>query len=143
MKAQVAAYKSEIKEGHIFFGVTDQDKQGMVPAAQKFQKAGQTNLATEGTYKVLQKEGFTNIEKASLDREDPDNISDYIDRNEVASIINTTGPRKRSVDAKHIRRVSLMRDMSYFTTVEWNLNIESSIVATDSGKKLNFKLLLI
>ena len=108
MKAQVAAYKSEIKEGHIFFGVTDQDKQGMVPAAQKFQKAGQTNLATEGTYKVLQKEGFTNIEKASLDREDPDNISDYIDRYEVASIINTTGPRKRSVDAKHIRRVSLM-----------------------------------
>ena len=79
MKAQVAAYKSEIKEGHIFFGVTDQDKQGMVPAAQEFQKAGQTNLATEGTYKVLQKEGFTNIERASRDREDPDNISDYID----------------------------------------------------------------
>ena len=115
----------------------------MVPAAQEFQKAGQTNLATEGTYKVLQKEGFTNIEKASLDWEDPDNISDYIDRNEVASIINTTGPRKRSVDAKHIRRVSLMRDMSYFTTVEWNQNIESSIVITDSGKKFNFKLLLI
>ena len=86
MKAQVAAYKSEIKEGHIFFGVTDQDKQGMVPAGQKFQKAGQTNLATEGTYKVLQKEYFTNIEKASLDWENPDNISDYIDRNEVASI---------------------------------------------------------
>ena len=112
MKAQVAAYKSEIKEGHIFFGVTDQDKQGMVTAALEFQKAGQTNLATEGTYKVLQKAVFINIEKTSLDREDLDNISDYIDRNEVVSIINTTGPRKRSVDAKHIRRVSLLKNKS-------------------------------
>ena len=118
MKAQVAAYKSEIKEGHIFFGVTDQDKQGMVTAALEFQKAGQTNLATEGTYKVLQKAGFTNIEKTSLDREDLDNISDYIDRNEVVSIINTTGPRKRSVDAKHIRRVSLLKNKSI--TPLWN-----------------------
>ena len=112
MKAPVAAYKSEIKEGHIFFGVTDQNKQGMITAALEFQKAGQTNLATEGTYKVLQKAGFTNIEKTSLDREDLDNISDYIDRNEVVSIINTTGPRKRSVDAKHIRRVSLLKNKS-------------------------------
>ena len=48
MKAQVAAYQSEIKEGHIFFGVHDQDKQGMVPAALKFQKAGRKILATEG-----------------------------------------------------------------------------------------------
>ena len=86
----------------------------MVTAALEFQKAGQTNLATEGTYKVLQKAGFTNIEKTSLDREDLDNISDYIDRNEVVSIINTTGPRKRSVDAKHIRRVSLMRNKPLF-----------------------------
>jgi hypothetical protein len=69
MKAPVAAYESEIKEGHIFFGVTDQNKQGMVTAALECQKAGQTNLATEGTYKVLQKAGFTNIEKTSLDRE--------------------------------------------------------------------------
>jgi carbamoyl-phosphate synthase large subunit len=143
LKAQVAAYQSEIKEGHIFIGVTDQDKQGMVPAALEFQKAGRKILATEGTYKVLQKAGVTNIEKTSLDREDPDNIFDYIDRNEVALIVNTTRPRKRSVDAKHIRRVALMRNLPYFTTVEGTLNIACAIVATDSGKKLNYKSLLI
>jgi len=143
LKAQVAAYQSEIKEGHIFIGVTDQDKQGMVPAALEFQKAGRKILATEGTYKVLQKAGVTNIEKTSLDREDPDNIFDYIDRKEVALIVNTTRPRKRSVDAKHIRRVALMRNLPYFTTVEGTLNIACAIVATDSGKKLNYKSLLI
>ena len=88
----------KLRKDTFFFGVTDQNKQGMVTAALEFQKAGQTNLATEGTYKVLQKAGFTNIEKTSLDREDLDNISDYIDRNEVVSIINTTGPRKRSLE---------------------------------------------
>jgi len=143
LKAQVAAYQSEIKEGHIFIGVTDQDKQGMVPAALEFQKAGRKILATEGTYKVLHKAGVTNIEKTSLDRENPDNIFDYIDRKEVALIVNTTRPRKRSVDAKHIRRVALMRNLPYFTTVEGTLNIACAIVATDSGKKLNYKSLLI
>ena len=143
LKAQVAAYQSEIKEGHIFIGVTDQDKQGIVPAALEFQKAGRKILATEGTYKVLQKAGVTNIEQTSLDREDPDNIFDYIDRNQVALIVNTTRPRKRSVDAKHIRRVALMRNLPYFTTVEGTLNIACAIVATDSGKKLNYKSLLI
>ena len=143
MKAQVAAYQSEIKEGHIFIGVTDQDKQEMVPAALEFQKAGRKILATEGTYKVLHKAGVTNIAKTSLDRENPDNIFDYIDRKEVALIVNTTRPRKRSVDAKHIRRVALMRNLPYFTTVEGTLNIASAIVATDSGKKLNYKSLLI
>ncbi len=143
LKAQVAAYQSEIKEGHIFIGVTDQDKQGMVPAALEFQKAGRKILATEGTYKVLHKAGVTNIEKTSLDRESPDNIFDYIDRKEVALIVNTTRPRKRSVDANHIRRVALMRNLPYFTTVEGTLNIACAIVATDSGKKLNYKSLLI
>jgi len=115
----------------------------MVPAALEFQKAGRKILATEGTYKVLHKAGVTNIEKTSLDRESPDNIFDYIDRKEVALIVNTTRPRKRSVDANHIRRVALMRNLPYFTTVEGTLNIACAIVATDSGKKLNYKSLLI
>jgi len=36
-----------------------------------------------------------------------------------------------------------MRNLPYFTTVEGTLNIACAIVATDSGKKLNYKSLLI
>jgi len=142
MKAQIAAYQSEIREGHIFIGVTDQDKQGMIPAAFEFQKAGRKILATEGTYKVLQKAGITNIEKTSLDLEDPGNIFDYLDRKEVALIVNTTHPRNRLMDVNHIRRVALMRNLPYFTTVEGTLNIARALVTTDSGKNLNYKSLL-
>lgn len=74
MKSQFAAYQAEIKQGHVFMGVTDQDKEGMIPAAKEFEKAGMKILATDGTFKVLKNAGVTKIEKTSLDRNVPDNI---------------------------------------------------------------------
>ncbi len=63
MKSQFAAYQAEIKQGHVFMGVTDQDKEGMIPAAKEFEKAGMKILATDGTFKVLKNAGLTKIEK--------------------------------------------------------------------------------
>ncbi|MBL4823799.1 MAG: carbamoyl-phosphate synthase large subunit [SAR324 cluster bacterium] len=139
MKAQIAAYQTKIKEGYVFIGVTDRDKQGIVPAAFEFQKAGRNILATEGTYKVLKKAGVTNLEKTSLDRNVKKNIFDYLDRKEVALIVNTTRPRKRSIDSTHIRRVALLHNLPYFTTVEGTLNLARALVATDSGKNLSYE----
>ena len=139
IKAQIAAYQSEIKQGHVFIGVTDRDKQGIIPAAFEFQKAGRKILATAGTYKVLENAGVTNLEKTSLNRKEEGNIFDYLDRKEVALIVNTTRPRKRSIDSTHIRRVALLHNLPYFTTVEGTLNLARALVATDSGKKLNFQ----
>ena len=139
MKSQLAAYQSEIKEGSIFIGVTDQDKEAMIPAALEFQKAGQKILATEGTFKVLEKAGVTNLEKTSLDRNIPGNIFEHLNRKEVALIVNTTRPRKRSVEATHIRRVALLHNLPYFTTVEGTLNLARALASTDFGKKLSYK----
>ena len=139
IKAQVAAYQSEIKEGYVFIGVTDQDKQEMIPAAFEFQQAGRKILATAGTFKVLKKAGVTNIEKTSLDRNAVGNIFEYLDRDEVALIVNTTRSRKRLIDATHIRRVALLHNLPYFTTVEGTLNLARALVATDSGKNLNYQ----
>ncbi len=141
MKSQLAAYQSEIKEGYIFIGVTDHDKEAMIPAAFEFQKAGQKILATEGTFKVLKKAGVTNLEKTSLDRNIPDNIFEHLNRKEVALIVNTTRPRKRYVDATHIRRVALLHNLPYFTTVEGTLNLARALASTDFGKKLSYKSL--
>jgi carbamoyl-phosphate synthase large subunit len=138
IKSQVAAYQSEIRPGHVFIGVIDQDKEGMIPAAKEFQKAGLKIMATEGTFKVLKNAGVTNLEKTSLDRNVPDNIFDSVARNEVALIVNTTRRRKRAVDSKHIRRVALLYKLPYFTTVEGTLNFARSLAATDSGKNLNY-----
>ena len=141
MKSQLAAYQSEIKEGYIFIGVTDHDKEAMIPAALEFQQAGQKILATEGTFKVLEKAGITNLEKTSLDRNIPGNIFEHLNRKEVALIVNTTRPRKRSVDATHIRRVALLHNLPYFTTVEGTLNLARALASTDFGKKLSYKSL--
>ena len=139
IKAQIAAYQSEIKEGCVFIGVTDQDKQEMIPAAFEFQQAGRKILATAGTFKVLQKAGVTNLEKTSLDRKEAGNIFEYLERNEVALIVNTTRSRKRSIDSTHIRRVALLHNLPYFTTVEGTLNLARALVATDSGKNLSYQ----
>jgi len=143
MKSQIAAFQSEIKEGHIFIGVTDQDKEAMIPVALKFQLSGRKILATEGTFKVLEKAGVTNLEKTSLDRNIPGNIFEYLSRKEVALIVNTTRPRKRSVDATHIRRVALLYKLPYFTTVEGTMYLARALDSTDSGKKLNYKSLKV
>ena len=111
----------------------------MIPAAFEFQQAGRKILATAGTFKVLKKAGVTNIEKTSLDRNAVGNIFEYLDRDEVALIVNTTRSRKRSIDATHIRRVALLHNMPYFTTVEGTLNLARALVATDSGKILNYQ----
>jgi carbamoyl-phosphate synthase large subunit len=139
IKSQVAAYQSEIKEGYVFIGVTDQDKQEMIPAAFEFQQAGRKILATAGTFDVLKKAGVANIKKTSLDRKTAGNIFEYLERDEVALIVNTTRSRKRSIDASHIRRVALLHNLPYFTTVEGTLNLARALVATDSGKNLSYQ----
>ena len=139
MKAQVAAYQAEIKEGHVFIGVTDRDKQAVIPAAFEFQKAGRKILATAGTFKVLEDAGLTNLEKTSLDRTHASNIFDYLERKEVVLIVNTTRPRKRSIDSTHIRRVALLNNLPYYTTIEGAFNVARALVETDSGKKFTFQ----
>ena len=141
MKSQFAAYQAEIKQGHVFMGVNDQDKEGMIPAAKEFEKAGMKILATDGTFKVLKNAGVTKIEKTSLDRNVPDNIFESLARNEVSLIVNTTRRRKRIVDATHIRRVALLHNLPYFTTVEGTMYFAKSLVATDYGKNLSYNSL--
>ena len=141
MKSQFAVYQAEIKQGHVFMGVNDQDKEGMIPAAKEFEKAGMKILATDGTFKVLKNAGVTKIEKTSLDRNVPDNIFESLARNEVSLIVNTTRRRKRIVDATHIRRVALLHNLPYFTTVEGTMYFAKSLAATDYGKNLSYNSL--
>ena len=139
IKAQIAAYQSEIKEGCVFIGVTDKDKQKIISAAFEFQQAGRKILATPRTFKVLQRAGVTNLKRTSLEREESGNIFEYIERKEVALIINTTHSRKRSIDSTHIRRVALLQNLPYFTTVEGTINLARALVVTDCGKNLRYE----
>jgi len=125
----------------VFMGVNDKDKEGMIPAAKEFEKAGMKILATDGTFKVLKNAGVTKIEKTSLDRNVPDNIFESLARNEVSLIVNTTRRRKRIVDATHIRRVALLHNLPYFTTVEGTMYFAKSLAATDYGKNLSYNSL--
>ena len=45
------------------------------------------------------------------------------------------------VDATHIRRVALLRNLPYFTTVEGTMYFAKSLAATDYGKNLSYNSL--
>ncbi len=127
VKAQVAVYNPKLLEKHYaFIGVTDADKPKMVPVAEALVEAGYQILATEGTAQVLEQAGVP-VVRTNLDPESSESVHARIHAGEVGMIINTTAPRKRSVDPSHIRRVALLYNLPYYTTAEGALQYARSL----------------
>jgi carbamoyl-phosphate synthase large subunit len=129
VKAQVAVYNPKLLEKqYAFIGVIDVDKPKMIPIAEALCQAGYQILATEGTAEVLESAGISGVVRTNLDPDSPESVHARIHEGEVGLIINTTHPRKRSVDATHIRRVALLYNLPYYTTVEGALQYARSLV---------------
>ena len=118
LKAQVAVFLPRIKEGYVFIGVLDKDKETTVPIAKALENAGYSILSTQGTYKVLKDAGVQNIRETHLDMMDEGSLYEYFKKDEVFLVINTTLPRKRVVDSHHIRRLILQHNVPYCTTID-------------------------
>ncbi len=117
-KAQLAVFKDISQRGYVFIGVLDKDKPSMISVAQQLVAVGFSILATPGTFNILQEGGIENIQLTYMDVKQENNIYDYMHRKEVALVINTTKPRKRFVDHKHLRRLTLLYELPYCTTAE-------------------------
>lgn len=128
-KAQLAVYHNIPFNGYVFIGVLDRDKKAMIPIAKQLTSIGLHLLATQGTYEVLKEGGVENLSLSSMDRSHDNNVYQYLEKKEMAFIINTTHPRKRVIDATHLRRMTLLYNLPYFTTVEGSEKFVHSMVA--------------
>ena len=115
-KAQVAAGVKLSTEGLAFISVKDSDKKYLPEIAKKLISIGFKIVATRGTAKFLAENDIavTIVNKIT---EDKPHVVDMIDRKEISLVINTTEGAQATKDSFSIRRTSLMRAVTYTTTM--------------------------
>ena len=115
-KAQVAAGVKLSTEGLVFVSVKDSDKKYLPELARKLISIGFEIVATAGTAQFLAE---NNIEAKTVNKitEAKPHVVDMIDRKEISLVINTTEGAQATKDSFSIRRTSLMRSVTYTTTI--------------------------
>ena len=115
-KAQVATGAKLPTSGLVFLSVKDSDKKYLEEIAKKLIKIGLKIIATRGTAKYLSDKGIevTVVNKIT---EGKPHIVDMLDRKEIALVINTSEGTQSIKDSLSIRRTSLMRGITYTTTI--------------------------
>jgi carbamoyl-phosphate synthase large subunit len=117
-KAQLAAGSVLPTRGRVFISVRNGDKEAVVPIARQLAEMGFEIVATDGTYRALQRagidEGLTRIPKLSEGRP---NIADYIKNGDVQLIINTPTRKGPETDEGKIRAMSVLHRVPIVTTI--------------------------
>jgi len=115
-KAQAAAGVKLPSEGLVFISVKDSDKKYLPEIAKKLIGIGFKIVATKGTAKFLAENDIavTIVNKIT---EDKPHVVDMIDRKEISLVINTVEGAQATKDSFSIRRTSLMKGITYSTTI--------------------------
>ena len=143
LKAQLAALNSDLKKAHVFIGVQDKDKSAIIDVANQFESAGFSIFATPGTYRVLKANGISDLHPTSMNIEDPGNVHVHIRTGRVSLVINTTRPRKRIIDTNHIRRMTLMYNIPYCTTIQAARQMAESIKFFSGNEEFSYNPLTV
>lgn len=127
-KAQVAAGVKLPTSGLVFLSVKDSDKKYLVEIAKKLIAIGFKIVATRGTAKYLAEHDVivTIVNKIT---EDKPHVVDMIDRKEISLVINTSEGTQSIKDSLSIRRTSLMRGITYTTTISGTNALLDAIAA--------------
>jgi len=115
-KSQLAAGSALPMSGTAFISVRDADKPAAVGVASRLLAQGFKLLATEGTARLLTQARIP-VERVNKVKECSPNIVDLINAGKVQLVINTTETGDTVRQSFPIRRSSLMRGVSYFTTM--------------------------
>jgi carbamoyl-phosphate synthase large subunit len=115
-KAQYAAKNFLPKSGTVFISVTDPDKAGTLPIAQKLMSLGFKLVATHGTAAFLEKQGLR-VEGVKKVREGSPHVVDLLGRGEVQMVINTPEGQGPTLDSRSIRLVANEIGVPTYTTI--------------------------
>jgi carbamoyl-phosphate synthase large subunit len=127
-KAQIATGAKLPTSGLVFLSVKNSDKPCLPKIAQKLITMGFQIVATRGTAKFLAENNLavTIVNKIT---EDKPHVVDMIDRKEIVLVINTTDGSQATKDSFSIRRTSLMRGITYSTTISGAMALVDAIEA--------------
>ena len=115
-KSQIAAGGALPTKGRIFISVNSRDKADIVPVAKTLAECGFEIIATDGTFKELQRNDIpaTLIPKLAEGRP---NIADFIKNGQVQLLINTPTRKGPQTDEGKIRSMAILNKVPIITTL--------------------------
>ena len=132
-KAQAAAGSKLPQEGTVFLTVTDTDKSGAFAIGQQLHDLGFKIVATAGTAQAIRGMGVPVHEVLKKVGDGSPNVVDWIERGDVALVINTpTGSGARS-DGWEIRRAAIAHGVPCITTLSGGVAAARAIAAARAG----------
>jgi len=115
-KAQASAYNSMPLSGKVFISVKDNDKEHILPIADKLASLGFMIIATKGTANYLSERGIEaeHVNKVGEGRPD---IVDHIKNKGINFMINTVFGAKAQKDSFTLRESAIQYKVPYTTTI--------------------------
>ena len=131
-KAQAGAGYALPTGGTVFISVHDQDKEKVLPVAQKFAQMGFQLVATGGTAQFL-REHQVQADRVHKLSEGRPHVVDHIKNGNIQLLVNTSLGKKTSSDAYIIRRTTLAYDIPYTTTISGARAMAEAIEKLQTG----------
>ena len=132
LKAHISAGNDLPLEGLVFISVKDADKRDIVALAHRLDGLGLGLVATEGTCKILERNGIpaTSVKKIAEGRP---NITDYMKNSEIRLVINTPSGMGPRTDEADIRGLAVAQGIPCITTLAGAATAISAIEAASKG----------
>lgn len=131
-KAQIAAGTSLPLTGTVFLSVNDRDKSGISSVAEAFIDLGFKVVATEGTHKILRRNGIESKQVLKVHEGRP-HIGDSMKNGQIQLIVNSPSGEEAKTDGKMIRRTALAYKIPVITTLAGAKAAIAAIRSLQSG----------
>jgi carbamoyl-phosphate synthase large subunit len=133
LKSQLAAGSLLPRGGRAFLSVRNRDKRAIAAIARGLHELGFGLVATEGTGKVLKRQGLpVDVIHKVADGWRP-NIVDLMKQGEISLVINTPEDGRARRDSYLIRRTAVMQSIPYYTTIDGADAVLAAIEAQRGG----------
>lgn len=124
-------------KGNVFLSLADKDKSYVGEIAQKLNVLGFKIFATQRTYNMIK--DLPNVFYVKKVSEGRPNILDLIINDEIDFVINTPSGKVSFSDSFHIRRLSLLKNIPYCTTIWGALASIEAITAKIKSQTIGVK----
>ena len=114
--------------GKVFISVKDNDKPAAVKIAQRLSELGYDLVATHGTARRLRQSGLK-VAAINKVKEGSPHIVEAIESGEIDFVINTTFGKQAIKDSFSLRRASLLKNLTYCTTMAGALALVDGLSA--------------
>ena len=122
------------KHKNMIITVKDEDKQDIIPIAQRFQEIGYRIYATRGTAKILQENGVDAVRTNKLEQPSP-NLMDLILGHKIDLVIDTPSQGiEHAKDGFIIRRNAIETGVNVLTSLDTATALVTSLENTDVKK---------